>query len=42
MKKEKQIKTIVEMLQSLDESDDTFLKQIYTIVKKHMERKGRR
>ncbi len=32
---------IVKMLQKLDESDYLFLRQIYTIMKKHLERKGR-
>ncbi len=30
---------IVKMLQKLDESDHLFLRQIYTIMKKHLERK---
>lgn len=33
---------IIQMFQKLDESDYLFLRQIYTLVKKHLERKGRR
>lgn len=32
-------KLIIEMLECLDESDNTFLRQIYTLIKKHLERK---
>ena len=33
---------IIEMLEYLDESDIIFLRQIFTLIKKHIERKGRR
>lgn len=36
------IKIIIEMSKKLDESDNQFLKQIYTLLKKHLDRKGRR
>lgn len=42
MKKEGYTKIIIEMLNHLDESDITFLSQIYTLIKKHLERKRRR
>ena len=42
MDNEKLISYIIEMFQHFDESDNLFLKQVYTIVKKHLERKGRR
>lgn len=42
MDNEKLISYIIEMFQRFDESDNLFLKQVYTIVKKHLERKGRR
>lgn len=32
---------IIQMLQKFDESDHLFMKQIYTLVKKHLERNGR-
>lgn len=32
---------IIQMFQKMDESDCIFMKQIYTIVKKHLEKKGR-
>lgn len=35
------IKIILELSQKLDENDNLFLKQIYTLFKKHLERKGR-
>ncbi len=34
-------KLIVEMLENLNESDIIFLRQIYTLIKKHIEKKGR-
>lgn len=34
-------KIITEMVQRLDDSDIRFLKQVYTIIKKHLDRKGR-
>lgn len=30
---------IVEMLNKLDDSDESFLKQLYVLIKKHLERK---
>ena len=35
-------KIIIEMLDHLNESDAIFLRQIYTLIKKHMEKKERR
>lgn len=35
-------KTIIEqMFRQLNESDSLFLKQIYTLIKRHLERKGK-
>lgn len=34
-------KIIVKMVEQLDESDVRFLRQVYTIVKRHYERKER-
>ncbi len=34
-------KLIIEMLEYLDETDFAFLQKIYTLIKKHLERKGR-
>lgn len=39
MKNEEYKKIIVEMLNYLDDSDIVFLKKIYTLIKKHIERK---
>lgn len=39
MKNEEYKKIIVEMLNYLNDSDIVFLKQIYTLIKKHIERK---
>lgn len=33
---------INQFLNRLDDSDNKFMKQIYTLVKKHLERKGKR
>lgn len=35
-------KIIMEMLEYLDESDIIFLRQIYTLINRHLERKRRR
>ena len=35
-------KIIIEMFQHLDGKDSLFLKQVYTIVKRYLQRKGRR
>lgn len=35
------LEIITQMLEHLDESDLQFIKQIYTLLKKHLERKGR-
>ena len=32
-------KIIIEFMEKLEESDERFLKQLYTIIKKHLERK---
>lgn len=32
---------IIQMFQYLDNADNLFLKQIYTLVRKHIEQKGR-
>lgn len=34
-------KIIIEMFQLLDGKDSLFLKQVYTIVKRYLQRKGR-
>ncbi len=34
-------KVIIKMLENLDESDIFFLRQIYTLMKRHIERKRR-
>lgn len=39
MKNEEYKKIIIEMLNYLNDSDIVFLKQIYTLIKKHLERK---
>ena len=41
MKMEDYKKLITQMVQNLEESDYLFLKQIYTIVKKHLDKRGR-
>lgn len=33
---------VIEMVKKVDESDKKFLLQIYTIVKRHLDKKGRR
>lgn len=33
---------VVEMMKKVDDSDKKFLLQIYTIIKRHLDRKGRR
>lgn len=33
---------IYKMLANIDDTDEKFLKQLYTLVKKHLERRGRR
>lgn len=33
-------KLVIDMLRNLDESDDKFLIQIYTIVHRHIEKRG--
>lgn len=35
-------KIINQMFQEFDESDNLFMNQIYTLVKKHLEKKGKR
>ncbi len=35
-------KVIIKMLEYLDESDILFLRQIYTLINRHLERKRRR
>lgn len=39
MKNEDCKKLVIQMLNYLDESDTAFLRQIYTLIKKHLERK---
>lgn len=39
MKNENCKKLIIQMINCLDESDNYFLWQIYTLIKKHLERK---
>lgn len=40
MKRQEEYKSyIVEMLDKLDSSDETFLKQLIILIKKHLERK---
>lgn len=41
MDKNMYVKIIIQMLNSFDEADQQFLKQLYTLIKKHIERKGR-
>lgn len=31
---------IIKLLEQIDESDEVFLRQIYTIIKKHIERRN--
>lgn len=38
---EEYFEIIIEMFQKLDDADNQFLKQIYTLFVKHLERKGR-
>lgn len=33
---------VIEMMQMIDDSDKKFLLQIYTIIKRHLDKKGRR
>ena len=33
---------IIELVQKVDDADQKFLRQIYTIIKKHLEREGKR
>lgn len=33
---------VIEMVKKVDESDKKFLLQLYTIVKRHLDKKGRR
>lgn len=33
---------VIEMMKKVDDSDKKFLLQIYTIIKRHLDRKGRR
>lgn len=33
---------IIELVQKVDDTDQKFLRQIYTIIKKHLEREGKR
>lgn len=33
---------VIEMMKKVDDSDKKFLLQIYTIVKRHLDKKGRR
>lgn len=33
---------IIELLQKVDDTDQKFLRQVYTIIKRHLERKGKR
>lgn len=33
---------VIEMMQMIDNSDKKFLLQIYTIIKRHLDKKGRR
>lgn len=42
MDEERCIAYIITSLKSLDESDTTFIRKIYTLIRKHMERKRRR
>lgn len=39
MENEKYIELIIQMLQTFTEPDNLFIKQIYTLIKKHIERK---
>lgn len=34
-------KLIIEMVQNIDESENKFLIQVYTIIHRHMEKRGR-
>lgn len=33
---------VIEMIKKIDDSDTKFLTQIYTIIKRHLDKKGRR
>lgn len=33
---------VIEMMRMIDDSDKKFLLQIYTIIKRHLDKKGRR
>lgn len=33
---------VIEMVKKVDESDKKFLLQLYTIIKRHLDKKGRR
>ena len=33
---------VIEMVKKVDDSDKKFLLQVYTIIKRHLDRKGRR
>lgn len=33
---------IIELVQKVDDADQKFLRQMYTIIKKHLEREGKR
>lgn len=33
---------IIEMINKIDDSDKKFFRQLYTIIKRHLEREGRR
>lgn len=33
---------VIELMKQVDESDKKFLLQVYTIIKRHLDRKGRR
>ena len=33
---------VIEMLKKVEDSDQVFLRQVYTIIKRHLDKKGRR
>ena len=33
---------VIEMMKKVDSSDEKFLHQVYTIIKRHLDKKGRR
>ena len=41
MDKQQFLAEIQYMLKKMDETDITFLKQLYTIIRRHLEKKGR-